>query len=704
MEGYKWDELNTMYETNQEQYTNHQESKNNASMDYESMGYGIIDKKSNSNVQESLNTSHGHRFNNYKQDNEGFGFVEDGSYSEVNAENGYENSSESDIEINVDDYMDNSTSSETSNNENSDDGSDDIRRAECLFKINKSKQELMNGNFYVRTNKQKNFNHGNNEQNYVSGKPIQGNQIYNNSDHNNSYFEIIEQRREMEKFQKLLDNFLMNPCDEFIVNNIQINELPYEMRTLLTIKKLSITSCGLKNLNNLPPNVERLDVGYNNINRLIKDDIPESLTEIIAIHNHIYLIDLKTCNNIKILNVSNNPLNLIAGFPQNINKLFACTSSLNTVEHIEELKKLTCLKINTTDIDNIDKLPDNIEELDISRILLTKNNGLINKLPQNLKILKASMSGICKFNFESFPYTLDELDISDNQIIELPKLPNAMVNIDISNNRLIAVSNIPYRLKIYNCENNPQLVFTYAQKNIIMILKKNYNAIITMDDDNVKKFSNNPHYRVQNNLTSHEHDHEHEDAHEHEKKNMHEQENENDNQQELYNYGQGHYNGYENTKEISLNRDTRNNQRDLREKREKMMQKEKELRYRQAIIDHQRRQNCRDSNNERKINHPIAPNPHRQSFGNWYGQPIDDHDHMNTGTEERVMTNPSNHNRFSVFSQNIMSAMARNNNQGSNMNNQPSMPEHILKLIASDNFNPTKDYQRKIKHQFEYEI
>jgi hypothetical protein len=319
--------------------------------------------------------------------------------------------------------------------------------------------------------------------NYVKSNITGESQISGKRDINNSTLVNI-------RLNKLLEEFLMEPCEKLDFINTDINELPEIMKTFDTIKYLTINNCGLQNLKNLPPNVQTLDVKNNSIKSIFGSDIPQSVTHINACKNYIERIDLSESINIKELIVSNNLLDDTLIFPPNIETLHVASTNIYNTLPFVNLTKLKVLKANITNIDNIDNLPDNIIDLSVSRIMLYRTLGIVHKLPSKIEKFTCHSSGIRGFAFSHFPNTLDALDLYDNDLETLPGLPNKMSYIDIGKNKLKSVSNIPNEITSYDCTNNTALIFTAEQNELIKLHKGKFGVTVSLNNSNEKDMCN----------------------------------------------------------------------------------------------------------------------------------------------------------------------------------------------------------------------
>lgn len=301
-----------------------------------------------------------------------------------------------------------------------------------------------------------------------------------------NHFIMNDQHHGKAKLNKLITDYLSNPSDVFVIKGVQIDELPEIMKTMTGIKELVVTQCDLKSLLNLPPNVIKLDVRYNRLTELMSAHIPPQVVELNANKNDIRMIDLSGSHRIKIINVSNNPLTNLILFPPNCEEIHVTSSELSSTKCFSDLKNLAILKLNLSHIESIDDLPDSIVDLSASRTMIGHNkdtHGTVSRLPKNLMKFVCHSSGIKGFSFDAFPVGMSHFDVYDNDLQSMPILPDVMSYVDISKNRLVCVSNVPTKVQNYDCNNNPVLQFTPDQTKIIEELQRNIETTIVLNTD-----------------------------------------------------------------------------------------------------------------------------------------------------------------------------------------------------------------------------
>lgn len=317
--------------------------------------------------------------------------------------------------------------------------------------------------------------------NHTTLRPSTGSSMLIGSiNNNNTSSIIIGEKSDTERhISRIVSDFISKKSDTLVIKNLHLIEIPVIISTLHQVKKLIITNCALTTLKNLPPNLEFLDARFNDLTTIISSDLPETLIEMTVAKNCLKTIDLYGSTRMKLLNIANNPITNVIAFPPNLIELYAMSCDLDNTNAISKLNHLSILKINMTQITSLDDIPDNVTDLTASRINLRndkdkkgKQTGIINKLPHNIVTFVCGVAGISGFGFKEFPQSLKKLDVYSNEITYLPKLPDTISHVDITKNAVEKIENIPKRIKSFDCCDNPKLVFTTEQLKIIEELKK----------------------------------------------------------------------------------------------------------------------------------------------------------------------------------------------------------------------------------------
>lgn len=278
------------------------------------------------------------------------------------------------------------------------------------------------------------------------------------------------------KITQIIDDYIKNPLGTLVFENVKMTELPDILKTFDSVEHLKIIQCGLLSLNNLPPSLKTLDVKCNNLKSLKSDCLPLSLIEINASKNQIEELDIGDLINLKTINIANNPLKNVISMSKNIEMLNVTGSCFDNSKILQTLTKLVVFRGNGCKINTLDLFSDSVEDIAVSKLTIFGGSdlsiqGRVSKLPANIQKLKCHNCNMKDFGFEVFPQSLIHLDLYDNQITKLPRLPKSMDYVDISKNNLKHIVFVPDVVQQFDCSDNPELIFTSQQHTHIETLK-----------------------------------------------------------------------------------------------------------------------------------------------------------------------------------------------------------------------------------------
>lgn len=467
------------------------------------------------------------------------------------------------------------------------------------------------------------------------------------------------------KFNSLIMNYMSKPDGLFVMKGLIMETIPDILKTIDSIKCLMIEKCEINFLENLPPNIETLDVRYNNITSLTTENLPSTLTTLNAHMNKINFVDLARSFNITTLNLMNNPLKEVIGLPPNVKDLNISVSDFSNSKLLASLCNLQILKMSRCNIDTIDDLPDTIIDLQMSQIRIfggpERFMGHIHKLPKQLMKFICHSSHIRSFGFTEFPEGLQYLDLYDNEITHLPTLPNVMMSVEISNNMLMAISNIPTNIMdSFECTNNFNLDFTPEQFATIERLKKCPNIKIKIEDDWSELGTDYDIYSNQNQTITFG-----------SRSNYHNQQNNNQHNQNNNQYNQNNNQHNQNNYQTNY----QNNQ------------------YSSSIYDHNTQSNdVYSKQNELYSNSNSSYRSH------------DLYANSNTNNRTRQRNNGQGFGNFGSRNFFNLRYGGRNNDHDELGRQRSHYPPHIAKLMGHDAFIPTRDSKRKIIHQHIYTV
>ena len=183
---------------------------------------------------------------------------------------------------------------------------------------------------------------------------------------------------------------------------------------------------------------------------MIKDETVYNIN-----HRCLHTIpNLRHMENIKILDASNNLIKLtmydIQNLPPNIETLMLDNNSVTNLTHAIHLPpslKILSLTKNEFTIFCGESL-ENVEELYLSGCKINR----IESFPPKIKVLDISDNNI--FNLPQIPTTLTHLNVSDNSIYWFPNVTHKMEELDISFNKLTQEPNEEIKKLIVNLNTN----------------------------------------------------------------------------------------------------------------------------------------------------------------------------------------------------------------------------------------------------------
>lgn len=142
-------------------------------------------------------------------------------------------------------------------------------------------------------------------------------------------------------------------------SGIGLNVLPNELPE--TLKTLDVSRNNLREIANLPGNIDSLCINDNQIESI--DNLPDSLRNFKASNNNLVLLP-NLGNNLEILELNNNQLIDVPHLPDSIIRLEFNHNNLINIPNIPE--NISNLSLNNNRLTSLPHLPDSLIELDIS--------------------------------------------------------------------------------------------------------------------------------------------------------------------------------------------------------------------------------------------------------------------------------------------------------------------------------------------------
>ena len=259
-------------------------------------------------------------------------------------------------------------------------------------------------------------------------------------------------QRAQERAQKILLNAATGPAiTQIDLSGIRhLQSFPEMLKGFQNVTELKADNCDLTSLHNLPPNLERLYIRNNNIKIIGSLDLPANLTFLDATNNQVDCVLLDESGILE-LNLSNNPLKSELRFPKMVHTLRLAKTSLDSTDIFEGLD-LISLDISRTHITCVDNLPQTLKVLRMTR---TKVKFIVS-LPLGLEEWHANTAGIEQIAMTEFPRSLQTINLYDNELNTIPKLPDVVSRVDLMRNILNEYPTFPQTIEdTFDIRDNP---------------------------------------------------------------------------------------------------------------------------------------------------------------------------------------------------------------------------------------------------------
>jgi Leucine-rich repeat (LRR) protein len=266
--------------------------------------------------------------------------------------------------------------------------------------------------------------------------------------------------------------------------NLSNNKIKFLLNIPSTVKTLIIKNNKIEKILYISENLKILNISRNLLTEL--DLINTNIEELICIENKISSISYPYL--LKKLNISHNKLKNLHGLPST---LIMLDCSFNKIKYIDSLPnsleyfEISCNKLSIIDKNN---LSDSLKTLNISHnkiidicclfpLSLTELNCSFNKiktlsLPNNLLCLFANNNDIDTIFINNL---IEEIDLSHNNLSEVPYLPNTLLSFDCSFNHKIEIIYLSENIIELNC--NHCNVKEIEINDVIEVLLCDYNPI-----------------------------------------------------------------------------------------------------------------------------------------------------------------------------------------------------------------------------------
>jgi hypothetical protein len=323
---------------------------------------------------------------------------------------------------------------------------------------------------------------------------------------------ILEQIESTKIIEDKIQKCIELKLDTLELANINIEILQENFFEISHLKKLILKDMQINSLNILNSMCNKnlqllcLEICNNNIDILDCNVLPNTLQKFNFSNNNTETIIGDFKEGLIELNLSCNKItNINCLFPVSIEILdLTCNELLKKLPNLSQNINFKKIDISDTLISNIDILPDNICYLESCNCHIE----VINKLPSNLIVWK-SFNGCISKILCNFPINIEELDLYNNNLQQIPEIPTSCINIDLRNNNLFVMPKFSLTNQIQiDLRNNNKLIIpnNIKELNIDTILFDNnkfddnyiniFQNIIKNRDNSSYYDINNPHYIV----------------------------------------------------------------------------------------------------------------------------------------------------------------------------------------------------------------
>lgn len=270
--------------------------------------------------------------------------------------------------------------------------------------------------------------------------------------------------------------------ENLFLNTYHLDEIP-DLSTFEWVKNLSIMNNKITEIKveHLPPNLEQLDLQKNDIDELKIDKPIKSLKVLNLSYNSIgefdgsmfpNLVNLEISNNaliefkdyppnIEELNIAGNNISELGDFPKSLKKILAEANSLEVLPEMND--GLEHVDFDNNEFVEFPEFPDSVEHIDFNY----NNVSTIDHLPEKLKYFSIFNNAVEKINCE-LPDLIEEIDLSNNSLDDMPTLPPNSKKVDISNNTIYELVDIPESVEEFDCSDN--IILDIPQE---LLLRKN---------------------------------------------------------------------------------------------------------------------------------------------------------------------------------------------------------------------------------------
>ena len=222
--------------------------------------------------------------------------------------------------------------------------------------------------------------------------------------------------------------------------------VPKNITKLEKLTSLEISNSNIDEITNFPPNLEELKVINCLISLFEASNAPSGLKTLSLENNIIELfLDGMFLTNLTEINLSSNKLKHIPILPELVEKVILNSNEIEKIENLENLSKLKYINLAGNEIKVFENIPFTVEHINLNKnkIEFIDFTGYV-----NLKEVRAHSNEI-EIILSEFPENITYIDLSQNNLMMIPKVGEFIKYLDLSYNKL---RKMPELVSIKNLE------------------------------------------------------------------------------------------------------------------------------------------------------------------------------------------------------------------------------------------------------------
>lgn len=233
----------------------------------------------------------------------------------------------------------------------------------------------------------------------------------------------------------LIERSLLLNLTSITMNKTKFKKLsvPKSVKKLEKLKSLEISNSNIDEITYFPPNLEELKVTNCLLSLFEASNAPPTLT-ILSLENNLVelFLDGTFLSNLTEINLSSNKLKHIPILPESVEKLMLNSNEIEKIENLESLQNLKHINLGGNSIKVFENIPFTVEHINLNKnkIEFVDFTGFI-----QLKEFRAHSNEIL-FILSEFPENITYIDLSQNNVMIIPKIGKFIKYLDLSYNKL----------------------------------------------------------------------------------------------------------------------------------------------------------------------------------------------------------------------------------------------------------------------------